>query len=159
MTTIDTTATLTPGARALLGCPPWCTVDHLDGPMTAPGEHVRELARLGKDHSVDLGACALVPTPTVNINLGGNLSVELSATREVGHVGGCRPWGNRNQGRQIAHLSWFGSTMRALGVRYWQRSIAVRIGSRRSSERCRWERAGGTEVRRPKSSWRRDGTR
>jgi DNA-binding IclR family transcriptional regulator len=30
---------------------------------------------------VTLGACALVPTPIVNINLGGNLSVELPATR------------------------------------------------------------------------------
>jgi hypothetical protein len=81
MTTTDTTATLTPEARALLGCPQWCTVDHLDGPMTAPGEHVRDLARVGKDHSVDLGATAWCPTPIVNISLGGNLSVELPATR------------------------------------------------------------------------------
>jgi hypothetical protein len=41
-------------ARALLGCPSWCTFDHFGPTATEAGEHLRSLAREVRGHDVTL---------------------------------------------------------------------------------------------------------
>jgi hypothetical protein len=70
-------------ARALFGCPAWCTTDH-DAPVPPePGEHVRALGGDRSADSVDLEDAPWAPHPVVSLWIGGNaVESDLPATRD-----------------------------------------------------------------------------
>jgi len=82
--TTTATPTPTPDARALLGCPSWCTFNHLGDVHMDPGDHKRALAELAGEFGDSAGLYVGPDQPLhVTVFSGGDGAEDYPATRET----------------------------------------------------------------------------